>query len=348
MGKLGYFMCFNAILCYKIVLGFTGALSICFEDVFRDNIEDEFLFIDEALEFEEGVSRCNDFNANIARISTQQEFDIVKVLLDSLDIVGIDVYFGLTRPGQDEDGTDPTSFTFVDGINENNTFFDTNGQNPWSNRQGTSSDTTATPNNLNGDQFCVEWVRKQNSLLELNRWNDDTCENENLILCRRSCTTNFPTSNPTKFPIFPTISPTRIPTKFPIEDPTSFPTKSPTLMPTKFPTTNPTESPIVEKTKFPTLTPTTTPTNTPVEEVTKFPTLNPTLHPNKAPTTQPSLSPTNTQIINQTFSPTALENSTVDILPIKDDPTLILLLIISAVFFIIAVLFLFFMIKLAM
>lgn len=132
---------------------------------------DEYFISETSFNFSNGVTFCEDNNSTLARISSQEEFDILKNNFSRVDIL----WLGLRRLPAVIDATDPLNFDFVDGFNNDKSFFNTRKEFPWDIQE---------PNNSRGNQECVRWLQNAN------RWDDSFCTNANQVLCRRTIVNN--------------------------------------------------------------------------------------------------------------------------------------------------------------
>lgn len=168
--------------------------SNCFNDSqVLDEIKlDQFIFVNQqsTVDFSEALEVCKDLDSTLARISSLDEFKKADDFLNTLNLTDGFVWIGLRRESDDSFpvGTnldDPTNFEFVDGVNENRSFYSSKGVFPWDD---------GNPNNSNGNQACVSWSRsnvEDNQEITFNSWNDEQCEDKlDFILCRQQCTSN--------------------------------------------------------------------------------------------------------------------------------------------------------------
>ena len=103
----------------------SSTISQCFEKV-----GDEFILVFEELSFVAAVEACNEMSANLARISSVEEFDTV-VGLKTLVPEGIsldDTWIGVISTG---DVSDQSSYEFVDGYQDISFFNVDVGVFPW-------------------------------------------------------------------------------------------------------------------------------------------------------------------------------------------------------------------------
>lgn len=161
-------------------------ISDCFIDGQGTELH-EFLFINSTQTAEVSQLLCLKEEGNLARISTLEEFQFADEFLQQLNydfaLNGGRVLIGLQRESNVADPFDPLSFFFVDGQNENRSFFEKPGVFPWSLLVDLGQ-----PNNFDGNQTVVEWTRVDNAQnLENNRWNDENPNFFKPALCRRKC-----------------------------------------------------------------------------------------------------------------------------------------------------------------
>ena len=126
---------------------------------------------------------------------------------------GADFWIGLQDfETETKNDTDPTRFSFIDGVPDNEDFFEKASEFPW------------RANEPQSQQDCV--VAVPSSF----RWEVKGCSTKLVAFtCRFACT--------------PTESPTESPTSSPSESPSPSPTTSPTFSPTKNPTLSPSQEP---------------------------------------------------------------------------------------------------------
>ena len=75
--------------------------------------------------------KCKEFGGDLARIDTQEDFETVQALLNEVD-GGNFFWIGVKDVSDGSfNATDPTRFSFVDGVNDNVDFFEDAGELPW-------------------------------------------------------------------------------------------------------------------------------------------------------------------------------------------------------------------------
>lgn len=256
--------------------------SACFQN------EVKYIFVNDNKNFNTAVTECQTINANLAEITTTEQFNFVINQLGNI-MNNENVWIGLKRDELSLFPTDTASFSYL--ISTETSFFATAGVDPWG--TGQPNNNGAVPN-----QACIEW-RFTNNVGLFQKWNDFNCGQESPYLCQTSigCT---PTTSPTNSP---SVSPTKNPTLSPTESPTTFPTQNPTISPTKQPTESPSKSPTVAPSSKPTQNPTKGPSQSPTLNPTRNPTISPTRNPTSSPTGNPTKNPTKSPTKGPTQSP---------------------------------------------
>lgn len=177
-------------------------VSDCFEDSQKSGTFDEVFFLDEDVIFDEAVVLCEQNNAQLARVSSEEEFDHIDPFL-STNVVWVGAKRGINE-------NISTSFRFVDGSSDIS-FHERPNQFPWNSNQ---------PREIFTTERCIEWER-----IGIRFWVDRPCTELRKPLCRKRCSTS-PSQAPT---ISPTFSPTSSPTFSPTTEPTLSPRDSPAL-----------------------------------------------------------------------------------------------------------------------
>lgn len=142
-----------------------------FEDSLNVGKFDEFVVFNSLETFGGAEILCENNDGTLARISSQEEFAVAASFIKT-ESAGA-VWIGLRRE-PDAPQLDPTSFVFVDGV-QNSVFYETRGTFPWNNNEPN--------NNVAEGQECVQFFR--NVLL----WDDFQCTSTKRVLCRRDCST---------------------------------------------------------------------------------------------------------------------------------------------------------------
>ena len=118
-----------------------GVFEECFEG-------DQFLAIDQELDFEAAKLTCLGQGGFLARISNRQEHEFVGAFLNAIDeIAGNSKFWIGIEDVNQTGGRDPSRFSFVDGEKEGVDFFELGGLFPWQSGQ---------PNDVDGVQDCVQ------------------------------------------------------------------------------------------------------------------------------------------------------------------------------------------------
>lgn len=126
-----------------------------------------FSFSKDARSFNDAQADCAAQNGNLARISTNEESDFVKNLLNQVNERGTKVWIGVN---EEVGSVSPLNYEFVDGIVDGTEFFKVEKRNfPW-------EPLAFEPNNEN--ERCVLLVDG------LSLWGDENCDKEERYLCR--------------------------------------------------------------------------------------------------------------------------------------------------------------------
>lgn len=159
----------------------------------------ELFFVQDTLvTFDEAQEICKSNEGTLPRIEDLSEFSAIESFIEEEGVGNVSFFIGLKRLSL----RDPLVFDYVDGNNENKSFFETPKESPWGSNQP-SSNQRQTPQ-------CVVWN------VQTNKWNDVGCFEPRKALCRRDfCVSETETRRPTTTPTLnkPSTSPSSSPTK---------------------------------------------------------------------------------------------------------------------------------------
>ena len=133
-----------------------------------------YAYFEVDINFEAGLSLCEAEGGQLASIVNQREFDFVKALVEKQDSFRA-TWIGLRRP-RESNGTDPLSFSFIDGRELEGDFGTTFGELPWARDR---------PNNVNNRELCGEIQDIFGD--DVTAFNDRNCNETSEVLCRLPC-----------------------------------------------------------------------------------------------------------------------------------------------------------------
>lgn len=157
--------------------------------------QSKFIFVNILVEFDEAVELCKqEYDANLATFESLEEtLYIQEFFKNDETFTAYDFWIGLRRE-EDANGTDPTSFSFIDNTPRDTSFFEVANASPWS--------TDRPNNNVNetgNEEACVNFFIKRENSNQPVGWNDIDCNRTRDFLCVQQLNGNESSDNEAPF-----------------------------------------------------------------------------------------------------------------------------------------------------